>query len=87
MCIVVESFHVSVFDDRIVYLKFSREPCFSILMKLANDSNEREVVLLDVIYRILGASVFDLADRIDYGQWLALLSKIFSQAALQVSCC
>jgi len=59
------------------------EPCFSILMKLANDSNEREVVLLDVIYRILGASVFDLADRIDYGQWLALLSKIFSQAALQ----
>ncbi|EME26696.1 Importin-11 [Galdieria sulphuraria] len=59
------------------------EPCLSIIMKLWNYSSDRDVVMLDVIYRILGAAVFDIFDRIDYEQWIELLSKIFSQTALQ----
>ncbi|GJQ15442.1 hypothetical protein GpartN1_g7233.t1 [Galdieria partita] len=59
------------------------EPCLSILMKLWSHSSEQEVVMLDVIYRILGTAVFDIFDRIDYERWLELLSKIFTQTALQ----
>eukprot|EP00871_Galdieria_phlegrea_P005049 jgi/Galph1/5545/GphlegSOOS_G4141.1 len=58
------------------------DSCLETLRQLLKNVNDRQGLSYDVIYRILGAAMLDIFDRIEYDEWMSILSGLFSEPLL-----